>query len=359
MSGRVRGEVAHGGRTSAKPFASDAATPRAGAIRRSLLGPPARRAGNRTLGILAERGAEGAESRPSLVGGGRPLDPAARGRMEARLGHDFSGVQVHDDFRAGESADALDSRAFTVGHDIFFGPVAPLRHNKPLRGAACWRMNSRIVVQQSHVVDTSRPRLSPSSPLERAADAVADSIGEGFGEVSVEGVSAPGVARAVKNNAPSYGPVSPLVIPKEGIDMPWVGVGKGINSSELGYRRDSDFFWKQYRKRWAQQLSAENIGRIQSGQAPVVDETWVKYHPEHRRLRGSDFGASSFGTGIASSAAPGETPRRLHRVSPAPRQVVRGARRPQFETDQAAARSRKGRLRRSVVMRKRNNNSGE
>ncbi len=57
-----------------------------------------------------------------LRGGGRPLDPGTRGFMESRLGRDFSGVRVHSNAQAGERADALGARAFTVGHDVVLGP---------------------------------------------------------------------------------------------------------------------------------------------------------------------------------------------------------------------------------------------
>jgi outer membrane protein OmpA-like peptidoglycan-associated protein len=49
---------------------------------------------------------------------GRPLDPTVRGRMETRLGHDFSTVRVHH----GPDAKALHARAFTVGEDVTFAP---------------------------------------------------------------------------------------------------------------------------------------------------------------------------------------------------------------------------------------------
>lgn len=41
--------------------------------------------------------------------------------MEARLGHDFSQVQVHAGASAAESARAVDARAYTVGRHIVFG----------------------------------------------------------------------------------------------------------------------------------------------------------------------------------------------------------------------------------------------
>src|SRR5712692_284709 len=58
---------------------------------------------------------------------GQPLDPATRAFMEPRFGHDFSQVRVHTDAQAGESARAVNARAYTVGHNIVFdaGQYAP------------------------------------------------------------------------------------------------------------------------------------------------------------------------------------------------------------------------------------------
>ena len=52
---------------------------------------------------------------------GRPLDPDTRSAMEARFGHDFDGVRVHDDDHAAESAKSLAARAYTVDRHIVFG----------------------------------------------------------------------------------------------------------------------------------------------------------------------------------------------------------------------------------------------
>src|SRR6266498_1033707 len=52
---------------------------------------------------------------------GRPLDTATRAFMEPRFGHDFSGVRVHTDARAAESARAVNALAYTVGRDVVFG----------------------------------------------------------------------------------------------------------------------------------------------------------------------------------------------------------------------------------------------
>jgi hypothetical protein len=56
-----------------------------------------------------------------LRSSGQPLDAATRAAMETRFGHDFSGVRVHADSRAAESARAVNALAYTVGNDIAFG----------------------------------------------------------------------------------------------------------------------------------------------------------------------------------------------------------------------------------------------
>ena len=52
---------------------------------------------------------------------GQPLDRSTRAFMEPRFGHDFSGVRVHTDARAAESARAVNALAYTVGRDVVFG----------------------------------------------------------------------------------------------------------------------------------------------------------------------------------------------------------------------------------------------
>jgi len=56
-----------------------------------------------------------------LSSSGHPLDARTRAFMEPRFGHDFSGVRVHTDARATESARAVNALAYTVGRDVVFG----------------------------------------------------------------------------------------------------------------------------------------------------------------------------------------------------------------------------------------------
>jgi hypothetical protein len=51
---------------------------------------------------------------------GKPLNEPTRAFMEPRFGHDFSGVRVHTDAKASDSAHALNALAYTVGSDVFF-----------------------------------------------------------------------------------------------------------------------------------------------------------------------------------------------------------------------------------------------
>jgi hypothetical protein len=52
---------------------------------------------------------------------GSSLDPATRGRMEQRFGHDFSQVRLHAGGAAERSARELRALAYTVGNHIVFG----------------------------------------------------------------------------------------------------------------------------------------------------------------------------------------------------------------------------------------------
>lgn len=57
-----------------------------------------------------------------LASPGRPLEPQLRSDMELRFGHSFSGVRIHTDTAAGNSARDVSALAYTVGNDIVFSP---------------------------------------------------------------------------------------------------------------------------------------------------------------------------------------------------------------------------------------------
>ncbi len=63
----------------------------------------------------------------ALQSPGHPLDRSTQLFMQSRFGDDFSGVRVHNTPEAARANDALQSRAFTSGHNIAFaaGQYAP------------------------------------------------------------------------------------------------------------------------------------------------------------------------------------------------------------------------------------------
>jgi len=79
--------------------------------------------------VCIQRHAHGAGVQPQatalvrdvLNAPGQPLDADTRSAMERRFRHDFSGVRVHADRTAADSAQALNAGAYTVGTHVAFG----------------------------------------------------------------------------------------------------------------------------------------------------------------------------------------------------------------------------------------------
>jgi hypothetical protein len=57
----------------------------------------------------------------TLSGKGKALNAEERNFFEPRFGHDFSGVQLHADAKANESAKSINALAYTQGSNIVFG----------------------------------------------------------------------------------------------------------------------------------------------------------------------------------------------------------------------------------------------
>jgi hypothetical protein len=116
-------------------------------------------------GILQRRHAavEAIDVAPPIVGEvlrspGQPLDRGTREFFEPRFGHDFSGVRVHADALAAESAQAVNALAYTVGRDVVFdsGQYVP--------GTSQGRQ--LIAHELTHVVQQSRnprPAVGPDA----------------------------------------------------------------------------------------------------------------------------------------------------------------------------------------------------
>ena len=107
----------------------------------------------------------------SLASPGQPLDAATRAFFEARFGHDFSRVRVHDDRRAADSAKAVHALAYTVGSDVSFD-TGQYRVNTTEGRRLLAHELTHVVQQQSEM---AAPR---SSSLQRTASFVNGSVSE-------------------------------------------------------------------------------------------------------------------------------------------------------------------------------------
>ena len=111
---------------------------------------------------------------------GQPLDATTRAFMESRLGHDFSGVRVHSNERAAESARAVDALAYTVGRNMVFGTSQYAPATSEGRRLLAHELTHTI--QQQGTAQTAFDSLSissPSEPSEHEAEQSADAFATG------------------------------------------------------------------------------------------------------------------------------------------------------------------------------------
>lgn len=109
---------------------------------------------------------------------GHPLDRSTRAFMEPRIGQDLSGVRIHADGKAGDSARAVAALAYTVGQDVVFGSGQYAPHSG---------MGRRLLAHElAHTVQQgAAPSRGPlaiaenGGAAEREADQAADGLARG------------------------------------------------------------------------------------------------------------------------------------------------------------------------------------
>jgi hypothetical protein len=167
-------------------------------------------------------------------GGGRPLESDVRTEMEARLGHDFSDVRVHDDTAAAASASSVKAHAYTVGSNVVFQRDKYDPSTQEGKTTLAHEL-THVVQQRSGPVDgTSAPggiKVSdPCDRYEREAASTADRVMSAPAPVQTAAFSAagPSVQRhAAEEEAPVQGmfvqrqdeeeePVQGLFVQREG-----------------------------------------------------------------------------------------------------------------------------------------------
>ncbi len=159
-----------------------------------------RAAGNAGVAQLLDGDAEQESPVRDVVGrgGGTPLEPAVRQRMETSFGADFSDVRVHTGGSAAASARAVDAHAYTVGNKIVLGDGhvqgAP-DHDRTLAHEL-----THVVQQRPGPVDGTPAAggisvSSPSDRFERAAEATADRVIATGHAAEIAGPGAPSIQR--------------------------------------------------------------------------------------------------------------------------------------------------------------------
>jgi hypothetical protein len=155
-----------------------------------------RAAGNAGVGALLD---EQQAVTKVAGGGGQPLDPDVRQRMESRFGADFSSVRVHTGSEAAQAARAVQAHAYTVGDDVVFGDGA-YQPGTPAGERTLAHELAHVLQQRAGPVDGTDTgagfRLSsPDDRFERAAEETADRVVAGAPAGDVAAAAPVGVQR--------------------------------------------------------------------------------------------------------------------------------------------------------------------
>jgi hypothetical protein len=131
----------------------------------------------------------------ALSSPGQDLDQAARAKMEARFGHDFSRVRVHTDARSAQSVRTVNSSAYTFGNHIVFG--ADRYHPATREGSRLLAHELTHVVQQGPIdAIPSNLRLGDANAAaELEADRVATQVAAGANVAVLQRGQPPAIAR--------------------------------------------------------------------------------------------------------------------------------------------------------------------
>jgi hypothetical protein len=108
---------------------------------------------------------------------GQALDAVTRTYFEPRFGQDFSQVRTHTDTRAGESANAVGARAYTVGNRMVFAPHQLQPESESGRSLLAHEL-THIVQQHGSQPSSAAPtRISdPADQSEQQADAAGQQV---------------------------------------------------------------------------------------------------------------------------------------------------------------------------------------
>ena len=115
----------------------------------------------------------------SLAGRGQPLSQVERSFFEPRFGTNFSRVRLHSGDTAGNLAETVQAKAFTVGGDIVFGT------GKYAPGTLAGK--GLLAHELTHVVQQGKATPAPHV-LQRAKGPSTEFLRAGWGDVNELGI---------------------------------------------------------------------------------------------------------------------------------------------------------------------------
>ncbi len=195
-------QAARGGGEPATDIPGDPAAARAlpgHSIQRLFGGPGTQAPGGERARAAVEQG---------VSGGGRPLDAPVRADMEARIGHDFRDVRVHDGAAAAGAAQALSARAFAVGNDVVFNAGEQPATDRRLLAHELAHVVQQRAAGGGAAAQHKLELTTPGDASEREADAVADAVVAGRPAPAVQ-ERAPAIGRITTGDATTGAATSP------------------------------------------------------------------------------------------------------------------------------------------------------
>lgn len=157
---------------------------------------------------------------------GQPLDPATRAFMESRFGHDFSGVRVHTDAKAAESARAVNALAYTVGWDVVFGAGQFAPETGEGRRLLAHEL-THVAQQNSRASSSSLVQLNDDTRHESEAASIAEQVAD-HGLARITSASPVGLQRQQQGRAPALQQIPGISTPLERTARPRQGGGRTL-----------------------------------------------------------------------------------------------------------------------------------
>jgi hypothetical protein len=155
---------------------------------------------------------------------GRPLPPGLEAGYAAALGSPLRGVRLHDDPGAAAAASRLGARAFTLGHDVYFGAGEYQPHTAT--GNRLLAHELAHVVQQRAVDAPPGTRVGAASAAQEAeARGAADAVSRGERPHPIAPATAPALAMQAAAEVPTASNAGANVLEALRRPDPVAGVG--------------------------------------------------------------------------------------------------------------------------------------